>query len=141
MTIEENKTLARQLVNSYNMENPVIWDHLCAPECVVHINLQDWTLEPTKQYLRALRGSFPDEVFTIEDMFAEGDKVAVRYTWQGTHKGTYQGIAPTGKKVTLVFLEIIKILKGKVVESWEVVDLSQFYAQLGITASPATAKK
>jgi predicted ester cyclase len=132
MTTEENKTLARQFVNSYTMENPAIWDKLCAPECVAHINTLDWTLEPTKQYLKALRVSFPDEVFTIEDTFAEGDKVAVRYTWQATHLGAYRGIAPTGKKVRLVFLEIFKISKGKVIESWEVVDLSSFNALLGI---------
>jgi steroid delta-isomerase-like uncharacterized protein len=142
MTAEENKTLVRQFINSCNMENPATWDKLCAPDCVAHVNMQDWTLEQTKQYLKAgLRVAFPDEVFIIEDMIAEGDKVAVRYTWKGTHKGTYLGIAPTGKKVTLVFLELFKISNGKLVESWETVDLSQFYAQLGITASPAAAAK
>jgi steroid delta-isomerase-like uncharacterized protein len=139
MTTEENKTLVRQLLNSYSMENPAIWEKLCAPEYVVHINMQDWTLEPMKQYLKALRGSFPDEVFTIEDVFAEGDKVALRYTWQGTHKGPYRGIAPTNKKVRLVFLAIHRLSKGKLAESWEVVDLSLFYAQLGINPSPVAA--
>jgi steroid delta-isomerase-like uncharacterized protein len=138
MTTEENKVLARQFINSYNMEDPAIWDKLCAPDCVAHVNMQDWTLEQTKQYLKAgLRVAFPDEVFIIEDMIAEGDKVAVRYTWHGTHKGTYLGTAPTGKKVTLVFLELLKISRGKIVESWEMVDLSHFYIQLGITPGPA----
>jgi steroid delta-isomerase-like uncharacterized protein len=142
MTAEENKTLVRQFVNSFSAEDPAIWDELCAPEYVVHLNMQDWTLEKTKQYLKALRVSFPDQIYTIEDMVAEGDKVAVRFTWQGTHKGPYQGIAPTGKKITLVFLEIHRIANGKVVETWEVVDLSGFYAQLGITSSTvATAAK
>jgi steroid delta-isomerase-like uncharacterized protein len=140
MTVEENKTLARQIINSFNMENPAIWDKLYAPGCVIHINMQDWTLDQAKHYLKdVLRVAFPDEVFTIQDMFAEGDKVAVRYSWQGTHKGSYMGIAPTGKKVVLAFLEIHKIANGKLVEAWEVVDLSSFYAQLGMTSSPVAA--
>jgi predicted ester cyclase len=139
MTAEDNKTLVRQFINSYTMENPAIWDKLCAPEYVAHINLQDWTLEQGKQYLKGLRVAFPDEIFSIQDIFAEGDKVAVRYTWQGTHKGPYRGIAPTGQKVMLAFLEVLRLANGKVFESWEVVDLSRFYVQLGITLTPAAA--
>jgi predicted ester cyclase len=139
MTAEENKTLVSQFVNSYTMEDPAVWDKLCAPEHVAHINMLDWSLEQTKQYLKAERVSFPDEIFSIQEMIAEGDKVAVRYTWQGTHKGPYRGIAPTGNKVMLVFQEIHKISNGKIVESWMVVDLSRFYAQLGITPSPTAS--
>jgi hypothetical protein len=123
MTVEENKKLVRQIINGFSMENPVIWDKLCAPECVIHINMQDWTLDQTKHYLKdVLRVAFPDEVLT--------------------HTGSYMGIAPTGKKVMLAFLEIHRIANGKLVEAWEVVDLSRFYVQLGIPYSPsAVAEK
>jgi steroid delta-isomerase-like uncharacterized protein len=139
MTAEENKTLARQFFDALNNGDETVWDKLCIPEYVLHENTLTWTLEQLKQYMKALPVAFPDQVFSVKDVFAEGDKVAVRYTWQGTHKGQYRGIAATGKKVTLVFLQIHRISNGKCVESWEVVDLSQFYAQLGITPSPVTA--
>jgi steroid delta-isomerase-like uncharacterized protein len=137
MTVEENKNLARQFFDAMNTGDETVWDRLCIPEYVLHENAQDWTLAQLKQYMKALPVAFPDQVFSVKDVFAEGDKVAVRYTWQGTHKGSYRGLAPTGKKVALVFLQIHRISNGKCAETWEVVDLSQFYAQLGITSKPA----
>ncbi len=141
MTTEENKTLARQFFDAMNTGDQTVWDRLCIPQYVLHSNAQDWTLEQLKQYMKALPVAFPDHAFSVKDIFAEGDKVAVRYIWQGTHNGPYRGIAPTGKKVSLVFLQIHRISNGKCAETWEVTDLSQFYAQLGIIASPTAAAK
>jgi steroid delta-isomerase-like uncharacterized protein len=141
MTLAENKTLARQFFDALNNGDETVWDKLCIPEYVLHENALTWTLEQLKQYMKALPVAFPDQVFSVKDVFAEGDKVAVRYTWQGTHNGSYRGIAPTGKKVSLVFLQIHRISNGKCAETWEVTDLSQFYAQLGITPSTVNAAK
>ena len=56
--------------------------------------------------------------FTIEDLFADGDKVVLRWTWQATHSGSFRGFAPTGQRVTNTAIVIYRLLDGKVVESW-----------------------
>jgi predicted ester cyclase len=77
--------------------------------------------------------SFPDFHYTIDDMFAEGDKVATRYTMTGTFKGDFMGIAPTGKKFSITGILITRWVDGKEVEAWESRDMLGFYQQLGIT--------
>jgi len=57
-----------------------------------------------------------DVHFTLDDMIVEGDKVAVRHTFSGTHKGESMGIPPTNKKVTIWEIDIIRIAGGKFVE-------------------------
>jgi predicted ester cyclase len=69
-------------------------------------------------YLTAL----PDLCDTVEDMFAEGDKVAVRLTSRGTHRGELQGIPPTGKQVTVPGMTINRVADGKITEEWVIVD-------------------
>ena len=60
----------------------------CAPEYVNHRTTGDSSLEQSIQYMRVMFSAFPDAKFAIEDMIAEGDKVAFRSRWSGTHKGT-----------------------------------------------------
>jgi predicted ester cyclase len=56
-------------------------------------------LEGLQDILRAMRAGFPDLVFTIEEQISEGDKVASRFTWTGTHRGAFLGIPATGRPV------------------------------------------
>ena len=79
-----------------------------------------------------VRSAFPDMQATIEDMIAEGDKVAVRYTGTGTHKGELMGIPATGKQIAVTGIEIIRIAGGKMVERWEAFDNLSFMQQLGV---------
>jgi predicted ester cyclase len=65
----------------------------------------------------ALRAGFPDIRFTIEDLVAEGDRVAVRWTWTGTHKGTFRGFAPTGKAVHNSGIVIYRFANGRAVSA------------------------
>ncbi|GAH49735.1 unnamed protein product, partial [marine sediment metagenome] len=77
-----------------------------------------------------LRACFADIHCTVEDMVAEDDKVAVRWTWRGTHTGEYMGIAPTGKQVTMTGISILRIVGGKIVEEWDESDNLGFMQQL-----------
>jgi predicted ester cyclase len=65
------------------------------------------------------------------DLVAEGDKVAIRWSWRGIHKGEYMGIAPTGKQVTMTGISILRIVGGKIVEEWGESDNLGFMEQLG----------
>jgi predicted ester cyclase len=75
---------------------------------------------------------FPDIHITIDDMLAEGDKVACRSTWRGTHKGEMRGIAPTGKQVTVTGIVISHGVGGKEVEVWESGDALGMLQQMGV---------
>jgi SnoaL-like polyketide cyclase len=60
--------------------------------------------------------AFPDLRLTVEDIFSEGDMVAARLTFQGTHRGEFQGIPPTNKQVAFSSIEIDRVVDGKVQE-------------------------
>jgi predicted ester cyclase len=69
-------------------------------------------------YAAALRVGFPDLKIVINDLIIEGDKIAVRTTWSGTHLGMYEHIAPTGKSVRRTLMQIFSLTEGKIAEEW-----------------------
>lgn len=75
----------------------------------------------------------------VDDQIAEGDKVATRWTGRGTHTGEIQGIAPTGKEVTVSGLTISRLEGGKIVEEWINWDTLGMLVQLGAVPAAATA--
>jgi len=92
-------------------------------------------LEKTLKILISEANAFPDLHYTIEDMIAEGDKVVVRLTFSGTHRGEFMGVAPTNKRVTTTAIFIQRIVSGKLVEEWSNADLLGFFQQLGVIPS------
>jgi steroid delta-isomerase-like uncharacterized protein len=76
--------------------------------------------------------AFPDWHMTIDDMVAEGDKVVVRYTANGTHQGEFQGIPITGKPYTQNAIVIYQLTNGKIVEGWLQTDMLSMMQQLGL---------
>jgi predicted ester cyclase len=65
-------------------------------------------------------------------MIAEGDKVATRKTFHGTHRGEFMGISPTGQRVSIELIDIVRIADGKVVEHWSMGDNLGMMQQLGV---------
>ncbi|MFQ5859457.1 MAG: ester cyclase [Anaerolineae bacterium] len=139
MTVEENKTLFRRYIGEvYNKGNVAVIDELLAPN-FVHHNLPPGVRpdrEGLKQFVTVLLAGFPDFRITVEDMVAEGDKVVVRATWRGTHKGEFIGIPPTGRQVTVTEIGIHRIEGGKVSESRVEVDQLGMMQQLGVVPPP-----
>jgi predicted ester cyclase len=78
-----------------------------------------------------LRG-LPDLHLTIEDLIAEGDKVVMRASVTGTHKGEYMGVQPTGKSITYNEIFIFRLAGGRIAEMWGVVDVFSQMKQLGV---------
>jgi predicted ester cyclase len=83
----------------------------------------------------AMRVAFPDYHLTILDQIAEGDKVVTRVSFQGTHQGDFNGVAPTGRPVEWSGIAIDRIANGKVVEMWHLQNISGLLQQIG--ASPS----
>ena len=72
----------------------------------------------------------------VDDMIGEGDKVAIRMTWRGTHKGVFYGIAATGRQVSVTSIGIDRVVNGKIVEGWGEVDMLGLYQQIGAISPP-----
>ena len=92
-----------------------------------------------REYYAALRLAFPDMRLASEDVIAEGEKVANRYTFYGTHKGDYMGIAPTSKLIISAGMVIHHFRGGRCVETWQSTDALGFLTQLGV-AQPLPVK-
>jgi steroid delta-isomerase-like uncharacterized protein len=90
-----------------------------------------------KQFLVGIISAFPDFHHDLLDVVAEGDKVAVRFTINCTHKGEFQGIPPTSKKVSFGGMDFLTIIDGKITEEWVIVDIGGLMQQIG--AIPATS--
>lgn len=88
-----------------------------------------------QQYIDA----FSDARITVDDQFAEGDRVATRWTGRGTHSGEIAGIAATGKEVTVSGLTFTRLEGGLVVEEWINWDTLGMLVQLGAVPAPARA--
>jgi predicted ester cyclase len=84
-----------------------------------------------KPFVHNLRGSFPDIHITIEDSVAEGDKVMVRVRVDATHKGIGLGVAPTGRRVSIAGIVLVRIKGGQIVEGWNSWDQLGLLRQIG----------
>ena len=92
-------------------------------------------LEGLKDRVRMLRDGLAGH-YTIEDVVAEGDRVVVRWTNQGTHVGELAGMPPTGKTFTIAGIDIYRVEGGKLAEHWHVVDMLSLLQQLGFIPAP-----
>ena len=128
MSVEEkNKLLVREFLGeAWGKGNMAAVDELMAADYVEHpspSNLPAGT-EGLKQLISAYRTAFPDLKVTLDDIFAEGEMVAFRWSVSGTHLGEWLGIPPTGNHVAANGITVFRISEGKVVESWTSIDLS-----------------
>ena len=130
MSIKENKALVHRVVELWNRRDMDAFFKLLAPEYVEHLPTGDISLEQLKHYAPKFFAAFPDINITINDMVAEGDKVSALVNWKATHQGEYMGIPPTGKKIDIAVVMIIKIVGGRWVEFWNVTDI-RLAQQLG----------
>jgi steroid delta-isomerase-like uncharacterized protein len=92
-----------------------------------------------KEFIARYRSAFEGVRLIVEDQFADGDKVATRWSARGTHSGEISGIAPTGKDVTVTGMTISRFAGGKVVEEWSTWDTLGLLVQLGVIPAPARA--
>lgn len=144
MSAETNKVILRRYWEEvFNGRNLDLIDELIAKNWVYHgpAGQEVHGPEGLKQYLTIYFSAFPDIHAKVEDVFAEGDRVASRSTCRGTHKGELMGIAPTGKQVTLTVIAISRLMNGNIVEDWGLVDLFGMMQQLGVVPSSTPARK
>ncbi len=140
MSTEEHKALLRQAYEAVNQGNLTAFFELFTPDFVLHngsMTIQG--LEAFKPLEAMLLTALPDIHYTVEDLVAEGDKVAVRLTVTGTHRGVSMGISPTGKHTTVTESAISRIVGGKIAEHWSETDMLGLLQQLGVIPAPGQA--
>ena len=145
MSAKEIKALERRLYEECNKGKAAamaVIDELYATDLVYHSstgrNIRG--IKDYKQHVSDMYSAFPDFHFTIDDMVVEGDKVAVRLTATGTHKGEFRGIPPTNKKVTMWEIQIDRVAGGKFVEGWSRYDTLGLMRQLGLIPTPGKGR-
>jgi predicted ester cyclase len=129
MLLEKNKTVVRGFIEAYNERKLDLIDDFVSPVYIDHSN--NVGREGLKRLITMGLTSFPDWHETIEDIIAEGDKVWVRLSYTGTHKGEFMGLTPTGKKITSKAVDIYRIVDGKLAEYWNVTDNVNIFKQVG----------
>ncbi len=87
--------------------------------------------EGVKDTMRQFRAAFPDKRIMIRDVIAEGDKVMVKFTAQGTHLGEFVGIPASGNAISYEEVVILRVKDKKIVEHWAVADALSLMQQVG----------
>jgi steroid delta-isomerase-like uncharacterized protein len=134
MSTEDNKAIVRLTAEEvFSKGNLAIVDEIYAPDFVCHFIVgPEWKgPDGVKNNVQQHRTSFPDWNEQIEDIIAEGDRVVIRFTSRGTHKGEFEGIPPTGNQVTIAEVAIFRIADGKIAEQWGFPDIMGLLRQLG----------
>jgi steroid delta-isomerase-like uncharacterized protein len=136
---EQNKAVIRRLVDGFwNKKDVKVFDEVFAARFVDRTPMAG--TEPTKEGFKAMvlgiQAAIPDARTTVDDLISEGDKVAWRWTFQGTQKGPLMGIPATGKRISFTGFTIDRIAGGQIVERWHQVDTMGLMQQLGVIPPP-----
>jgi steroid delta-isomerase-like uncharacterized protein len=138
---EENKEVVRrffaEVINAGNLDAA---DAFVTPDYAEHQQLPGVEgrqgIAIAKAFLSMMRVAFPDSHYDVEDLVAEGDRVAARITMRGTHRGELMGLAPTGKRVTVSGFEIYRFADGKIAEHWAAFEVLYLLQQIGMAPVP-----
>jgi steroid delta-isomerase-like uncharacterized protein len=134
MSTEQNKALVRRYYEE-GSSNTALFDELLAPNYVLHFAGSPEPLsgiEAAKQFHIVYLTGFPDLQVTVEDLVAQGEKVVSRWTGRATHAGSFMNIPPTGRRVTVTGIAIVRLEGGKIAEEWVNFDALGLLQQLGV---------
>ena len=148
MSVAENKAIMRRIVNElFGQGTASALEDLIAPDFVDHNSVKP--VDGPEAILQAfamlrtalpdLDAAFPDLHTTVDDIIAEGDKVVVRGSERGTHRGEFRGVAATEALVVVPAYNVFRIVDGKIMERWGSVDGLSFVRQLGLLPDPPQA--
>jgi steroid delta-isomerase-like uncharacterized protein len=144
VSTEEGKAIVTRFYDElWNNRNLSVADEIFAADCVTHQLRSGEEAasvprgpEAIKHHVGEWLAGFPDVRFSVEQMIAEADHVLTHSVMRGTHIGTWLGIAPTGKQVSIRMFVVHRIMNGKIAEDWVLVESLGFLQQLGLI--PAT---
>ena len=128
-----NKDLVRRVYEDVvNKGSFDVVDAVVDPGYVYHTDPSMGGPAGVKQLIGKYRAAFPDLALVVEDLVAEGDRVAVRWSATGTNKGEIMGMKATGKSVAISGMAFYRIKGGKIAEGWEIMEDLGMMQQLGV---------
>lgn len=139
-SVEHNKALSRRWIDVFNQRDDAAEADVRTRDYVAYapaslepapLDSEAWT-----RFLSEFVDAFPDLHLTVEDAVAEGDLVAQRIRFKGTHTGEFQGLPPTHREVSFSGLELNRFVDGKVEEHWFQMDALGLLQQLGLVVLP-----
>lgn len=137
---ERNKAIVLQMyAELFNQEKLALAEELFAADYIdqeAPPGLPNRGPESMRQLVMMFHNAFPDVSFQVEEAIAEDETVAARVTWTGTHRGSFMGIAPTGRAVRQKQMHFIRFRDGQMVEHLAVRDDLGLRQQLGTMAAP-----
>jgi steroid delta-isomerase-like uncharacterized protein len=131
---EQHKDLTRRFYDEVLSKGDVdLIPELCSEDIVDHEAPPDMPqgIEGVQAFVQMFRQAFPDLQVVVEDELAEGDRVACRVRYTGTHEGEFMGVAPSGNRIDVEVIDIARIVDGKCVEHWGVTDNMGLMQQIG----------
>jgi steroid delta-isomerase-like uncharacterized protein len=138
MTPEAAKTLVSDYIERvWNNADLAALEDLCAPSFTYRLGGQPPRDRPAmEKFLEAVHVAFPDWRVEIRRLVAEGDTVVAQWQGRVTHEGVFQGIPPTGKRVSVSGVNVYTIEDGKIGREWEQMDSLGLLQQLGALPAP-----
>jgi steroid delta-isomerase-like uncharacterized protein len=136
---QENATIVRRFVEEVISQGNIgsaesfVWEDVVEQ---VPFPGQGPGLDGLKDVLRSMRSAFPDLNFSISEQIAEGDKVASRFEWVGTHKNEFLGVPATGRRVQVWGIVIDRLEEGRIKDTRIIMDTLGLMAQLGVLPPP-----
>jgi steroid delta-isomerase-like uncharacterized protein len=131
---EASKPVMIRFTEFINTASEALAAELISPDAIFHVPGRHEPMRGPAGYLaiiQMMREGFPDIQWTLEEMIAEGDKVAARFTMRGTHLGTFFGTPSTGKKIVVQALNIYRLSRGQIIEETGQPDLLGLLQQIG----------
>ena len=134
MSIEGNRAAVRRLCAMLDSHNLDDLSEVMEENFVEQVPApgQGPGLEGFRRYIEYMYTAFPDLRWHVVDQVAEGDKVATLHVWEGTHRGTYEGIDPTDRHVRVAAMTVDYLRDGRLAESRIVMDVVSLLQQLGV---------
>jgi predicted ester cyclase len=111
-------------------------DEVLAPGLRFQLGAAQFDRNQIKDLIRTFYAAFPDLTHSPEEVLSVADRVVLRTTNRATHTGDFQGIAPTGRRISFGQIAIYRIVDGQISEIWEEADLLGLMQQLEATATP-----
>jgi steroid delta-isomerase-like uncharacterized protein len=143
MSSEENKALTQRLFDeAFNQGNPAVADEIIAADYVDHSALPPPApgREGFKMRVEMLRATL-DPRISMGNFLAEGDLVSFTWTMNGTHRGAFAGVPPTGKPIMVHGINIERFADGQIVEHWSQFDMVGLLRQLGAMPPAGQSQK
>jgi steroid delta-isomerase-like uncharacterized protein len=134
MTVEANKQTMHRFTEFINTASEKLATELISPNAIFYVPGRPEPLKGPAGYLEIIsmmRSGFPDIQWTLEEIIAEDERVAARFTMRGTHQGTFFGVPPTGNKIQVQAMNFYRLSGGQFVEEHGQPDLLALLRQIG----------